>query len=436
MRLRLVAALAWYCGCASARLRACVAPPPPVLRGPTAGGAGEGRRGADAARLGLGHLRRRRALRGRPRHRAKARGSTSPPGPRRRRSSSSASRPERSSNLEPSSSRRHWPTSWATSSSGTSRRARERPSGGRPGRRRIERTAEDALRANRASDRDEEFAADRYAVELLDRLPGSPGHGCADMLLLLERLDLEQLTPGWANWLSTHPTPASPAPDAPGGVRQEAVTLARLGDDKHSTVRRVRSARLRRPAADQRRPAPRRLQGRACAQAPGRRARRPRRGHAAELPRGDAELRRHPPSGRGHRARDLPAGRGRGRPHPGRLGGQGRHHVVRHGLEGGEADRRAADPPPRAPGRRGRQGGAAIVRGGDRARERPASSRCRAPRATWPSSSTRPARLARPRAWRSPTTTSSPTRAPRRLSSSSTASGGVSASCPCRIPTA
>jgi len=68
---------------------------------------------------------------------------------------------------------------------------------------------DEALRANRASDREEELAADRYAVELLDRLPGSPGRGCADMLVLLERLDLEQLTPGWANWLSTHPTPAS-----------------------------------------------------------------------------------------------------------------------------------------------------------------------------------------------------------------------------------
>jgi Zn-dependent protease with chaperone function len=70
-------------------------------------------------------------------------------------------------------------------------------------------SSEDALRINRASDRDEELAADSYAVELLDRLPGSPGQGCATMLLLLERLDLEQLTPGWANWLSTHPTPAT-----------------------------------------------------------------------------------------------------------------------------------------------------------------------------------------------------------------------------------
>jgi Zn-dependent protease with chaperone function len=29
------------------------------------------------------------------------------------------------------------------------------------------------------------------------------------MLLLLERLDLEQLAPGWATWLSTHPTAAA-----------------------------------------------------------------------------------------------------------------------------------------------------------------------------------------------------------------------------------
>ena len=68
---------------------------------------------------------------------------------------------------------------------------------------------EEVVRASRASDREEEFAADRYAVELLDRLPGDPGRGCTDMLLLLERLDLEQLSPGWANWLSTHPTAAA-----------------------------------------------------------------------------------------------------------------------------------------------------------------------------------------------------------------------------------
>ena len=69
--------------------------------------------------------------------------------------------------------------------------------------------SDEVLRTNRASDREDEFAADSYAVALLDRLPGSPGQGCTDMLLLLERLDLEQLTPGWANWLSTHPTPAA-----------------------------------------------------------------------------------------------------------------------------------------------------------------------------------------------------------------------------------
>lgn len=67
----------------------------------------------------------------------------------------------------------------------------------------------EVVRASRASDREEEFAADRSAVELLDRLPGEPRRGCTEMLLLLERLDLEQLTPGWGNWLSTHPTPAA-----------------------------------------------------------------------------------------------------------------------------------------------------------------------------------------------------------------------------------
>jgi Zn-dependent protease with chaperone function len=68
---------------------------------------------------------------------------------------------------------------------------------------------EDALRRNRVYDREEEFAADRYAVKLLDRLSGSPGRGCRDMLLLLEHLDLEMTAPGWSNWLSTHPTPAA-----------------------------------------------------------------------------------------------------------------------------------------------------------------------------------------------------------------------------------
>jgi Zn-dependent protease with chaperone function len=69
--------------------------------------------------------------------------------------------------------------------------------------------AEDALRRHRVYDREEEFAADRYAVELLDRLPGGPGRGCTDMLVLLEHLDLEMTAPGWSNWLSTHPTPTA-----------------------------------------------------------------------------------------------------------------------------------------------------------------------------------------------------------------------------------
>jgi Zn-dependent protease with chaperone function len=68
---------------------------------------------------------------------------------------------------------------------------------------------EDALRTHRVYDREEEFAADRYAVELLDRLPGGPGRGCTDMLVLLEHLDLEMTAPGWSNWLSTHPTPTA-----------------------------------------------------------------------------------------------------------------------------------------------------------------------------------------------------------------------------------
>jgi len=78
-----------------------------------------------------------------------------------------------------------------------------------PGLARASGGGEEALRRNRAYDREEEFAADGYAVELLDRLPGGPGRGCADMLLLLERLDLELTAPAWVSWLSTHPTPTA-----------------------------------------------------------------------------------------------------------------------------------------------------------------------------------------------------------------------------------
>jgi Zn-dependent protease with chaperone function len=85
----------------------------------------------------------------------------------------------------------------------------ERRQGESPGLAKASDDGEDALRRNRAYDREEELAADRYAVKLLDRLPGSPGRGCADMLLLLERLDLEMTVPAWSNWLSTHPTPTA-----------------------------------------------------------------------------------------------------------------------------------------------------------------------------------------------------------------------------------
>jgi len=79
----------------------------------------------------------------------------------------------------------------------------------RPTQAEVNAASDEVVRASRASDREEEFAADRYAVGLLDRLRGDPGRGCTDMLLLLERLDLEQLAPGWANWVSTHPTAAA-----------------------------------------------------------------------------------------------------------------------------------------------------------------------------------------------------------------------------------
>ena len=79
----------------------------------------------------------------------------------------------------------------------------------RPPQAAVNAASDEVVRASRASDREEEFAADRYAVGLLDRLRGDPGRGCTDMLLLLERLDLEQLAPGWANWVSTHPTAAA-----------------------------------------------------------------------------------------------------------------------------------------------------------------------------------------------------------------------------------
>jgi Zn-dependent protease with chaperone function len=66
-----------------------------------------------------------------------------------------------------------------------------------------------ALGRSRAYDRQEELAADRYAVELLDKIPGSPGRGCTSVMTLIERLDLERLAPMWSHWLNTHPTPGA-----------------------------------------------------------------------------------------------------------------------------------------------------------------------------------------------------------------------------------
>ena len=58
----------------------------------------------------------------------------------------------------------------------------------------------------RAYDRDEERAADRYAVELLNRLPGD-GTRCRALAALLRRLARESRRPEYVNWLSTHPSP-------------------------------------------------------------------------------------------------------------------------------------------------------------------------------------------------------------------------------------
>lgn len=60
----------------------------------------------------------------------------------------------------------------------------------------------------RAYDRDEERVADRYAVELLNRLPGD-GTGCRALAALLRRLDRDGRRPEYYNWLSTHPSPVA-----------------------------------------------------------------------------------------------------------------------------------------------------------------------------------------------------------------------------------
>jgi Zn-dependent protease with chaperone function len=58
---------------------------------------------------------------------------------------------------------------------------------------------------HRAYDREEERAADRYALDLLARI-GEPG-ACRGLAALLERLERETGKGPWAGWLGTHPTP-------------------------------------------------------------------------------------------------------------------------------------------------------------------------------------------------------------------------------------
>jgi Zn-dependent protease with chaperone function len=62
--------------------------------------------------------------------------------------------------------------------------------------------------AFRAYDRDEERAADRWAADLLNRLPGD-GTRCHALVALLRRLEREGQRPEYFNWLSTHPSPVA-----------------------------------------------------------------------------------------------------------------------------------------------------------------------------------------------------------------------------------
>src|SRR5262245_58934408 len=62
--------------------------------------------------------------------------------------------------------------------------------------------------AFRAYDREEERAADRWAAQLLNRLPGD-GTRCRALVALLQRLEREGQRPEYFNWLSTHPSPGA-----------------------------------------------------------------------------------------------------------------------------------------------------------------------------------------------------------------------------------
>jgi Zn-dependent protease with chaperone function len=59
----------------------------------------------------------------------------------------------------------------------------------------------------RAYDREDELAADRFALNLLDRVVGRI-RGCQGTLGILERLQRERSARIFSAWLSTHPSPA------------------------------------------------------------------------------------------------------------------------------------------------------------------------------------------------------------------------------------
>ena len=59
----------------------------------------------------------------------------------------------------------------------------------------------------RAYDREDEFAADRFALDLLGRAVGRI-RGCQGTLGILERLERERSTRIFSAWLSTHPSPS------------------------------------------------------------------------------------------------------------------------------------------------------------------------------------------------------------------------------------
>lgn len=59
----------------------------------------------------------------------------------------------------------------------------------------------------RSYDRAEEEAADRFAAELLRRLPGGDER-CQALVRLFDRLDRAQRGARWGDWQNTHPAPA------------------------------------------------------------------------------------------------------------------------------------------------------------------------------------------------------------------------------------